>query len=120
MTEPRPPYLRIRIHFPGGSWIGPGKADLLQGIAETGSILAAGKRMGMSYRRAWGLVDAMNAMFSEPLVTASRGGSDRGGAALTDTGAEVLRLYRSALDRASAAADADMAGLAAIRPKDTK
>ena len=73
---------------------GPGKADLLTLIAETGSISAAGRKLGMSYKRAWGLVETMNAMFAEPLVASSRGGATHGGAAVTENGARVLTLYR--------------------------
>ena len=67
--------------------LGPGKADILEGIAVTGSIAAAGRRMRMSYKRAWSLVEALNATFAEPLVTSSRGGEKGGGAALTPAGA---------------------------------
>lgn len=74
--------------------LGPGKADLLALVGETGSIRQAAERMGMSYMRAWTLVKTMNACFREPLVTASRGGKTRGGAVLTETGRTALKLYR--------------------------
>lgn len=74
--------------------MGPGKADLLELIDETGSISAAAKRMSMSYRRAWMLVDAMNGAFKKPLVEASTGGSGGGGAHVTEDGKQVLGLYR--------------------------
>jgi molybdate transport system regulatory protein len=74
--------------------MGPGKADLLQAIGETGSISAAGRAMRMSYRRAWILVDEMNAAFLRPLVASKAGGSHGGGAALTRLGREVLKRYR--------------------------
>jgi len=86
--------LRIRLYFSNGSMFGPGKADLLTLISETGSIAAAGRRLGMSYKRAWGLVDTMNTMFAEPLVESSRGGASHGGATVTATGERVLSLYR--------------------------
>ena len=86
--------VHLRITLGGGFAVGPGKADLLEGIHQTGSIAAAGRRMKMSYKRAWSLVESMNAAFREPLVTTSRGGSDRGGAALTKTGEAVLESYR--------------------------
>lgn len=73
---------------------GPGKAALLQAINETGSIAAAGRRMGMSYKRAWYLIDTMNAYFSEPVVVSTKGGNSRGGAQLTMTGRKVLESYR--------------------------
>lgn len=75
--------------------MGPGKADLLEAIAGHGSISAAAKAMGMSYRRAWLLVDAMNRCWSAPLVEAVPGGSQARGARLTVVGADVLRRYRA-------------------------
>jgi molybdate transport system regulatory protein len=87
--------LKIRITFGARGMMGPGKADLLEGIAETGSISAAGRRMGMSYKRAWSLVETMNAMFAAPLVAATRGGAAGGGAHLTEAGAAVLAEYRA-------------------------
>lgn len=85
---------RLRLVLAPRIAIGPGKADLLEGIRETGSIAAAGRRMGMSYKRAWGLVETLNGYFSEPLVATSRGGAMQGGAALTTMGAHVLDTYR--------------------------
>lgn len=103
--------VRIRLVLAPGIAIGPGKADLLEAIAETGSIAAAGRKLGMSYKRAWQLVEALNHAFAEPLVSASRGGSGRGGAVLTALGHEVLEVYRR-VERASAAlAEADLARL---------
>lgn len=75
--------------------MGPGKADLLEGIDRTGSIAAAGREMKMSYKRAWSLIEALNAMFRAPLVESTRGGPGVGGARLTDLGREVLRHYRA-------------------------
>lgn len=74
--------------------LGPGKADLLERIRDTGSIAAAGRSMSMSYKRAWMLVEKMNAAFREPLIDSTRGGVRGGGARLTPTGAEVLANYR--------------------------
>ncbi len=96
--------LHLRIALLGDFAIGPGKADLLEGIRETGSIAAAGRRMKMSYRRAWSLVEAMNAAFRQPVVETERGGSTRGGARLTPTGEEVLAAYRRMVDKAGEAA----------------
>jgi molybdate transport system regulatory protein len=87
--------LSLRIDFDKTTRLGPGKAELLERIAEHGSISAAGRAMDMSYRRAWKLVDALNSMFSEKLVVAQTGGTGGGKAALTPAGAEVLRLYRA-------------------------
>ncbi|QFQ87841.1 LysR family transcriptional regulator [Paracoccus kondratievae] len=89
------PRLSLRLHFDSGLTFGRGKADLLQGIEEEGSISAAGRRMGMSYRRAWSLVEEMNAHFTSPLVDSSRGGARGGGAQLTDLGRQVLADYRA-------------------------
>ena len=73
---------------------GPGKMELLELVAETGSISEAAKRMEMSYMRAWSLIQTMNACFKEPVIEAVRGGHERGGAELTATGQRVLKLYR--------------------------
>ena len=75
--------------------MGPGKADLLEAIAATGSISAAARSMRMSYRRAWLLVDTMNECFKTRLVITAKGGADGGGAALTPIGRLVLRKYRT-------------------------
>src|SRR6056297_3241129 len=93
-TGAEAPRLRLRIGFGEDAMLGPGKADLLEGIRETGSIAAAGRRMGMSYKRAWSLVETMNTAFHAPLVASSRGGAKGGGAALTETGDTVLLHYR--------------------------
>jgi molybdate transport system regulatory protein len=85
---------RIRILWGDEIALGPGKADLLAAIAETGTIAGAARRLGMSYMRAWSLVRTMNRCFQAPLVDASRGGETGGGAVLTLTGQEVLALYR--------------------------
>lgn len=106
--------LRIRLYFEDGSMIGPGKADLLALISETGSIAGAGRRMGMSYKRAWGLVDVLNSMFDEPLVESSRGGAKRGGAALTATGERVLALYRDLEDKSRRASAREIEALEAM------
>ena len=97
--------------------IGPGKADLLQGIVETGSIAAAGRRMGMSYKRAWYLIETMNRCFREPVVTTSKGGRAGGGARLTPIGTEALALYRR-MEAAAAAAPEFRALQALLAPAD--
>lgn len=86
---------RIRLVLRPDVAIGPGKADLLEHIQQTGSIAAAGRELGMSYKRAWRLVEALNGHFTEPLVETSRGGSGRGGAQLTALGRDVLKRYRA-------------------------
>lgn len=89
-----PPRIKLRLDFGERLVLGPGKADLLAGIAELGSISAAGRRMKMSYKRAWSLVEEMNAAFAEPLIDSSRGGPGGGGAVLTPTGQAVLAHFR--------------------------
>ncbi|WP_156943785.1 winged helix-turn-helix domain-containing protein [Roseivivax isoporae] len=88
------PSLRIRIVFGDDAMLGPGKADLLERIRDTGSIAAAGRAMSMSYKRAWMLVEEMNNAFRDPLIESTRGGPRGGGARLTEAGAEVLANYR--------------------------
>jgi molybdate transport system regulatory protein len=87
--------LSIRIDLTSGDRIGPGKIALLEAIQATGSISAAARRLGMSYRRAWLLVEEINAALQEPAVTAAIGGRQGGGAALTPIGERVIELYRS-------------------------
>ena len=110
-TNPR---ITIRAVLSPGTAIGPGKADLLEGIDETGSIAAAGRRMGMSYKRAWYLIDTMNQYFSEPLVASTKGGKAGGGAVLTATGKTVLAAYREAEREASSAAEAALVKLTSL------
>jgi molybdate transport system regulatory protein len=101
--RPPEPRLRIRIVFDKGQFIGPGKADLMEGIERCGSIAAAGRGMGMSYKRAWELIGALNGMFRTPLVESTRGGPGGGGAVLTDLGREVLTQYRAFEEEAASA-----------------
>ena len=103
--------LKVRIVFGQSGMLGPGKAELLELIRETGSIAAAGRRLGMSYKRAWTLVETMNSMFAEPLVRSSRGGASQGGAELTPAGAHVLDLYRAFVAKASSAGAKEIASL---------
>lgn len=104
----------MRIHFRGGLQLGPGKADLLELIRETGSISGAGRAMSMSYKRAWTLVEEMNNAFREPLVVAVRGGAAGGGAELTAAGEEVLSNYRKLEEIASEAGAARIARIRAM------
>lgn len=112
---------RLRVLLGQAIAIGPGKADLLAAIETEGSITRAAKAMGMSYRRAWLLVETMNGCFKAPLVEAARGGSGGGGSGLTALGREVLARYR-ALEKKAAAAIADdleaFAPLMAESPRD--
>ena len=90
-----PSGLRFRVVLRPGFWLGPGKADLLEAIDQTGSLAAAAARFAMSYKRAWTLVRELNAAFAEPLVATEKGGrGGGGGAALTALGRYVLDRYR--------------------------
>ena len=88
--------LTIRLDFDSGRRLGAGKIALLESIEITGSISAAGRAHGMSYRRAWLLIDELNRLFSAPLVAAHHGGLKGGGAALTNEGRRIVALYRDA------------------------
>jgi molybdate transport system regulatory protein len=101
----------LRVTLSDNFYIGPGRADLLELIGETGSIAEAAKRMGMSYKRAWSLVQALNAGLDAPLVETSRGGSAQGGASLTRLGAEALARYRAMQAATRAAIAGDVAAL---------
>jgi molybdate transport system regulatory protein len=105
------PQPRVRVFFGHAIALGPGKADMLEYIAEDGSISAAARRMGMSYRRAWLLVDTMNHCFRSPLVEKVKGGKGGGGACITDLGREVLRRYRKMESDAMGAVAEEMAAL---------
>ena len=96
---------RLRITRGDDIAVGPGKIDLLVAIARTGSITAAARELGMSYRRAWLLVDTMNRCFKSPVVEAEAGGRSGGGTALTPVGIEAVRRYRR-IERAAAKAGA--------------
>ena len=91
---------RVRILCGSAVALGPGKADLLVAIDETGSISGAARRMRMSYRRAWLLVHTMNECFRSPLVEAEKGGTAGGGARLTTIGREVLAHYHTMVQAA--------------------
>jgi molybdate transport system regulatory protein len=96
--------LSIRLDLPSGDRIGPGKIALLESIQATGSISAAARKLGMSYRRAWLLVEEINESLQEPAVTAATGGRQGGGAVLTPSGERVVELYRSIEDVARSSA----------------
>ena len=102
---------RLRVTRGDDIAVGPGKIDLLEAIARTGSITAAAKTLGMSYRRAWLLVDTMNRNFKTPVVDAESGGTHGGGAAITPLGAEVIERYRKIETIAEKATAADFRAL---------
>jgi molybdate transport system regulatory protein len=88
--------VRFRVDFSEACSLGPGKIDLLESIQRTGSLRKAAQTLGMSYRRAWLLLDGLNRSFTEPASTASIGGQGGGGVALTPFGLEIIRTYRAA------------------------
>ena len=94
--------LTLRVDFGSRRSIGPGKIRLLEEVARTGSISEAGRKLGMSYRRAWLLTDELNQLFGVALVEAQHGGAKGGGARVTEQGLETLEAYR----RVEAAAEA--------------
>lgn len=112
MSLPAVAHLRLRLSQDCS--IGPGKARLLETIAATGSIAAAGRQLKMSYKRAWSLVEEMNRSFREPLVASARGGSSGGGAFLTPAGEAVLSSYRRVESRAEAAVADEITALRAL------
>ena len=121
MVEAR---LTLRVDFGANRSIGPGKVRLLEAIGRTGSISQAGRDLGMSYRRAWLLIDDMRRCFRQAVVSARPGGSLGGGAVLTEFGANLVRDYRAIEAAAALAAKPRMRGLqAALRkprpPKST-
>lgn len=107
------PQFKLRLQF-ADFLMGPGKAELLEHIRDTGSISAAGRAMGMSYKRAWSLVEVMNAAFPAPLILSERGGKGGGGAHLSATGRAVLAHFRAAEAAAMQAAQVDIAALQAL------
>jgi len=102
---------RLRILHGDDIAVGPGKVDLLEAIRATGSITAAARSLGMSYRRAWLLVDTMNRCFRTPVVEAEAGGKRGGGSVLTALGEEVIARYRVAEHKAEAAARSELEAL---------
>jgi len=99
--------LKLQLLCGEGTAMGPGKADLLDAIGREGSISAAGRALGMSYRRSWLLVDEMNRCFRAPLVDAVSGGGAGRGARLTEAGRAALTAYRDLEAAAAVAADTD-------------
>ena len=103
--------ITLKIALDPTTLLGPGKADLLEGIRDTGSIAAAGRRMSMSYKRAWQLIGTLNACFADPAVMATRGGSAGGGAELTPTGHAVLASFRRMQELTARAVSRELAAL---------
>jgi molybdate transport system regulatory protein len=102
--------LRITLKLDAGAigGLGPGKVRLLELIEEHGSISAAGRSLGMSYRRAWLIVNSLNRMCTEPVVVRQVGGVHGGGAVLAPSGRELVRCYRRMQKKAAAAVSAEL------------
>ena len=92
------PVIRFRIDFANNCYVGPGKIDLLEAIHRSGSLSQAARDLGMSYRRAWLLVDSLKSSFREPVTIAETGGKGGGGVTLTQFGRQLIKSYR-ALER---------------------
>jgi molybdate transport system regulatory protein len=105
--------LMLRVDFGPNRALGPGKIRLLEAIDRSGSISQAGRALGMSYRRAWLLIDDMNRCFREPVVSAQPGGSRGGGANLTEFGRKLVRDYRAIEADATAATQTRLRELSA-------
>ena len=103
--------ISVRLRFSEHARIGPGKVALLEAVHRTGTIAAAGREMGMSYRRAWLLVDSMNAMFDEPVILASSGDTHVGESVLTELGHALVDAYRQVEADTSASVERRFAGI---------
>lgn len=113
-TDKKSTGARLRIVLGPDIAMGPGKAAILEEVKETGSISAAGRSMGMGYKKAWYMVDTMNKCFSEPLVVTVKGGKRGGGARLSRLGEEVLERYRKMEDLSGKAIAREMTDLKRI------
>lgn len=89
------PVIRIRIDFAENVHVGPGKIALLEAIKSTGSISDAARSLGMSYRRAWMLINSLKQGFGEAVTVSAAGGAGGGGARVTSFGTSLIRQYRS-------------------------
>ena len=101
---------QVRILFGSATTLGPGKAQVLETIADTGSISATARELGMSYRRCWMLVDSLNHCFCEPVITTATGG----GAAVTQFGLEIIRRYRDIESKAAHSVRSEIDALCAL------
>ncbi|MBX5461369.1 MAG: LysR family transcriptional regulator [Steroidobacteraceae bacterium] len=116
------PHARVRIDFSESCSLGPGKIALLEGIERTGSLSAAARALGMSYRRGWLLLHSVNNAFAEPAVALTAGGKDGGGARLTEFGRRLIATYRdleSAVDALTAKAFASLHAKRTVSSADT-
>jgi molybdate transport system regulatory protein len=108
--------LTIRMDFATGTRVGPGKIALLEAVASEGSISGAGRKLKMSYKRAWDLVEDLNRNFGSELVSKAPGGLKGGGAHLTAAGQALVTHYREIERAAHAAAGPELAAIAKLLP----
>jgi molybdate transport system regulatory protein len=113
----RPTLVRPRLYLGSGIAVGPGKIDLLRQVAETRSISAAARAMGMTYKRAWLLIESLNQGFGEPVVEASAGGKGGGGAHLTSLGEALVARYASLEAALAGACMTELGDLQALLPR---
>jgi molybdate transport system regulatory protein len=106
--------LRLRIDVDHEAAIGPGKIALLEAIIETGSISAAARKLGMSYRRAWLLIEDINSRLRTPAVARAKGGNRGGSSELTETGRRLVALYRKVEAAAYSGSKSDISALTAL------
>ncbi|TDE14694.1 winged helix-turn-helix domain-containing protein [Dyadobacter psychrotolerans] len=99
--------LRHWVYVNETKFFGPGRYELLEGIQQTGSIAKAAKEMGLSYKKAWAMVDAMNTLGQKPYVVTQKGGSKGGGTILTETGKDVLTAYKKLNEKLLAVVEAE-------------
>ncbi len=112
---PPEPRLRLRIEFDGEHTLGPGKVQLLQAVDERGSISAAARSMGMSYRHAWEMLDDVNRCFGGRVLETETGGRAGGGARVTGFGKALIARYLDIRDKAASALEADLRDLERAR-----
>ena len=112
MTEAREDKPKLRILLGAAVALGPGKVALLEAVDKSGSITGAARYMGMSYRRAWKLIEAMNNDFKVPLIATSSGGRGGGGALVTKAGFDALNRYRSMETKAEQAVENEISDFA--------
>lgn len=109
--------LRLRIDVDHEAAIGPGKIALLEAIIETGSISAAARKIGMSYRRAWLLIEDINSRLRKPAVTRAKGGKQGGSSEVTEAGRQLVHLYREVEATAYSRSHPDIRALTALLAK---
>ena len=119
LQKPKRQRPQVRILFGSVYPLGPGKASLIEAVGRTGSISAAARELGMSYRRAWQLIDATNKCFRKPLVETATGGRGGGGAVVTHFGQEVLDRFRAIETKAVASVNREIAAFAHYLADDT-